>query len=313
MNDCPLNLARLLSPYRTISIIGMAKNSGKTTTLNYLINVFHQEKKSLTLTSIGRDGELVDVVTKTEKPPIFAFKGTVIATAERLLPLCDITKEILQVTDINTSMGRVVLARALSDGFVQLGGPSITTQISGLLKDLPGDKIIVDGAISRKTLASPNVTEATVLCAGASLDRNMHTVIEETRHAVRMLTLPKFEDVSVLEKLNPAADEKVTTQQNSIYVRGAVSDSLILDLVMSNTNLDGVTIIAEDPSKLFIKPATYEKLRIKKASLSVLNPVHLAGLTINPFSPYHDGFHPGEFLEKMREAIPVPVYDLKAK
>jgi hypothetical protein len=307
-----LPLAHLLDSYRTISIIGMAKNAGKTTALNHLIEAFHRDKVHLALTSIGRDGERVDIVTKTAKPQIFVFKDTIIATTEKLLALCDITKEIMQVTDINTPMGRVVVVRALSDGFVQLGGPSITTQIASLLNNIEIDKIIIDGAINRKTLASPLVAEATVLCTGASFDRNMDTVIEETRHVVRMFLLPRFEDLSVLEQLSFNADEKVATQENCIYVRGAVSDSFILDLIMSNTNLDGMSIIAEDPSKIFIKPLTYEKLRLKKAALFVRNSVNLVALTVNPFSPYHIGFHPGEFLEKMQEAVPIPVYDLKA-
>ena len=307
-----LTLARSLCPYRTISIIGMAKNVGKTTTLNYLIEVFNREKTSLGLTSIGRDGERVDVVTKTKKPEIFVFKGTIIATAEQLLPLCDITKEILMLTDFNTPLGRIVLVRALSDGFVQLGGPSITTQVSDLIKHIPSDKVIVDGAINRKSLASPDVTDATVLCTGAGLNRSMNTVIEETHHAVQMLMLPKFEAALLHTGFlaNGALDEKITIQQGCIYVRGAVSDSLALEIIMSNPDLKGTYIVADDPSKLFIKPATYEKLRLKKAILAVKATINLVGLTINPVSPYHDGFHPGEFLEKMQEAVPVPVYNV---
>ena len=313
MKKPALTLPQLLSPYRTISIIGMAKNTGKTTTLNYLIEAFYRQKIRLALTSIGRDGESVDVVTKTEKPKIFVFKDTIIATAENLLPLCDITKQIIDVTNINTPLGRIVLVRALSDGFVQLGGPSMTAQLSALLKGLPGDKVILDGAISRKSPASPNITEATVLCTGAAFSPSMHTTIEETRHTVRMLMLPCFEDTAVLEKLAAAPDEKVTAQQGCIYIRGAVFDSLVSDLIIAKTNMAGISIIAEDPSKIFIKPATYEKLLIKKAALFVKAAVNLAAVTVNPFSPYNSGFAAGDFLEEMRQAVPVSVYDLKAE
>ena len=76
--------------------------------------------------------------------------------------------------------------------------------------------------------------------------------------------------------------------------------------------MDDITIIADDPSKLFITPNTYEKLRVKKAKLTVLNPIRLMGLTVNPFSPYHIDYNSGEFLQKMQEAVPIPVYNLKA-
>ncbi|MCL2840683.1 MAG: hypothetical protein FWE05_07895 [Defluviitaleaceae bacterium] len=281
-----------LMPFRTISIIGMAKNVGKTTTLNYLIKYFHSQKINLALTSIGRDGESKDVVTKTEKPQIFVFSGTVIATAENLLHLCDITKEIFATTNINTPFGKVVLVRALSDGYVQLGGPSITTQIADLIKNISTDKILVDGAVSRKTLANPNITEATILCTGASFSRSMEKTIDETRHIVEIFMLPK-------------------ATKDGIYLEGAVSDTMLNNIIMTNKKLEGTYIIAEDASKMLIKPSTYEKIKIKKAILAVKNPIQLVGMTINPTAPHHAGYHPKVFLAKMQEAVDIPVYDLK--
>ena len=306
------NLTELLAPYQTISIIGMAKNVGKTTTLNHLISNFHVDNIKLALTSIGRDGERVDVVTKTAKPDIFVFRDTLIVTAEKLLSLCDITKEILMVSDINTPLGRIVVVRALSDGFVQLGGPSITTQIAELLEFLPADKIIVDGAVSRKTLAGPGVTEATILCTGAALSRSLREVVEETRHAVQMLTLPKLDDARIFSEIQNVTEEIHAIEKGYIYFPGAVSDAAVLSLIMSNVNLKDICLVAEDASKIFIKPATYEKLKVKQATLLVKTEIRLVALTVNPVSPYGVGFEARELLEKMREAVGAPVFDVKA-
>jgi hypothetical protein len=304
------DITELLAPYRTISVIGMAKNAGKTTVLNHLIKNFHMQNIKLALTSIGRDGERLDIVTKTAKPEIFVYRDTLIVTAEQLLPLCDITKEVLMTTDINTPMGRIVLVRALSDGFVQLGGPSITAQLSEIFNHLSADKIIVDGATSRKTLASPTVTEATILCTGAALSHNLRTVIEETRHTVQMLTLPKLEDPRILAEIKNMTEETHAIEKGYIYFPGAVTDTIVSNLILSNNNLKDVCLIAEDAGKIFIKATTYEKLQIKQASLVVKTPIRLVGLTLNPVSPYGIGFDPQEFLEQMREAVPIPVYDL---
>ncbi|MCL2361570.1 MAG: hypothetical protein FWC73_07145 [Defluviitaleaceae bacterium] len=275
-----MSLPELLSPYRVITIIGMAKNSGKTTTLNHLIKAFRQ----VSLTSIGRDGESVDVVTGTDKSRIFVYKNTVIATAEKLLPLCDISKEILDVTGISTPLGRVVIVRALSDGFVQLGGPSIAAQIADLLPHLPGDKILIDGAVSRKTQA--NIGDAVVLCTGASFSPSMVETIRETRHIVEIFNLHKFEG------------------KNYIYIPGAVMDSVLHGIK------EGETIVAEDPGKILISSTTYDRLRAKKVTLAVRTPLRLAALTINPTSPYNTGYSPNDFLEKMQEAVTIPVYNL---
>ena len=322
----------LLEPYSNFSIIGMAKNVGKTTALGYFIEEYGKRSKRLGLTSIGRDGEDTDVVTKTEKPRIFVPKGTIIATAEKLLDLSDITKEILALKDVYTPLGRIVVVRSLSDGFVQLGGPSITIQIADLLKDLREfgvDKIIVDGAVGRKTLASPKVTEATILCTGASLNKNINVVVDETQHAVSILTLPKVDKKNLADEIDAlfAENEKNIKSQKSIevgkgietgkitvlegghlYIQGALSDALVKDLVFSNT---GICVIADDPSKVFIRPSTYEKLLIKKMRLMVRESINLVAVTVNPVSAYGINFNSEELLEKMSKAVSIPVYDLK--
>ena len=112
-------LIRRLNETKTMSIVGMCKNAGKTTMLNWLLTAGHL-RGTLGLTSIGRDGESTDVVTGTEKPGIFVREGTLIATAKDMLRLGDVTKEILMTTGIPTPLGEVVIMRARSAGYVQL-------------------------------------------------------------------------------------------------------------------------------------------------------------------------------------------------
>jgi len=85
-------ILKLLKPYKSVSIIGMNKNVGKTTTLNHILKEA-RGSVSLGLTSIGRDGEELDRVTATEKPKIYIEKGTVIATAKQCLLNSDFTRE----------------------------------------------------------------------------------------------------------------------------------------------------------------------------------------------------------------------------
>ena len=58
----------LSQKYKTLSIVGMAKNAGKTTALNYLIEEGDDEGIRLGITSTGRDGETVDLVAGSVKP-----------------------------------------------------------------------------------------------------------------------------------------------------------------------------------------------------------------------------------------------------
>ena len=56
----------------------MAKNAGKTTALNYLLEEAMDEGLRLGVTSTGRDGEGTDVVTGTDKPRVFLDTDTIV-------------------------------------------------------------------------------------------------------------------------------------------------------------------------------------------------------------------------------------------
>jgi hypothetical protein len=316
-----LKLHELLDPYTTVSIIGICKNAGKTTTLNSLIREYGNRSIRLALTSVGRDGESVDVVTSTEKPEIFIREGTFFATTQKLLPLCDVTKEIVHTTGINTPLGQIVLVRSLSSGFIQLSGSSINSQTVSILEKFAGfgaQKILVDGAVSRKTMSSPAITQAAVLCASASLNRDMQKVVDETTHLAELLLLPRLEDGNARKEIeslrrqdNFISGEKVLKiNENCYYIKGAVPDRTIGDLIMSS-DLKGVKIAVDDASKLFIKRGTFEKLTIKQAELAVLSDINLTAVTINPYSVYGFSFDKDLFMEKMSEKIKVPVFNVK--
>ena len=104
-------LYEITRQYKTLSVIGMCKNAGKTTAMNALIRENGKHGGTLGLTSIGRDGESVDVVTKTHKPGIYVLRGTVIATASAMLRLGDTTNRILDTTGISTPLGEVVVVQ----------------------------------------------------------------------------------------------------------------------------------------------------------------------------------------------------------
>lgn len=333
-------LLELIEPYRSVSIIGMCKNAGKTTVLNAIIRHYSGNHHTLALTSIGRDGESKDLVTGTEKPGIFVPEGTLIATASALIPRhCDVTREILDTTGISTPMGDVVIFRALSDGAVQLAGPSMTSQLARLRDEFfrwGSDKVLIDGALSRKTLCSRNVTEATILCTGASYHKNMDTVIDDTAFQCQLLTLPETTDrdfrcyirdhsdlrgIVLLGGDTPcllpagiSLEDALRSPQGktakAIFFGGALTDFAMKPLLMSGTRLQDLCFIVRDSSKLLLRKDTYQKMQRRGIRLQVLDAVNLAAVTINPFSAYGFHFPKEELLSKMQERIFLPVINV---
>ncbi len=324
-------LHQLIEPYKSISIIGMCKNAGKTTVLNQLLRESRGE--ILGLTSIGRDGEDKDLVTGTKKPGIFVDRGTLVATASQLvLQHCDVTREILETTGISTPMGEVVALRALSDGAIQLAGPSITDQLARLREEffrLGADRVIIDGALSRKSLCSRKVTEATILCTGASYSKSIDTVVTDTAFQCQLLTLPETTDPQLQSMSHTDSRDTVLFDDNgprtvtdlaaalgkaqgarAVFFGGALSDFALKPLLMSNAPLAGLTFVVRDASKLLIKQDTFQKLHRRGVTLEVLDSVNLVALTVNPFSAYGTHFSKEELLARMEAAVSLPVIDV---
>lgn len=336
----------IINKYKIISVVGMAKNSGKTVTLNGIIEEAIDNNIRLGITSIGRDGEKQDIVTFTEKPLIYISKGTIIATAEEIFKVCEANLEILEMTDYNTSLGRVVIARAISSGYVQIAGPCTNSDIkkvAGRMLVYGVDVAIVDGALDRVSSASPSITEATILATGAVLSRDMNKVIEKTAHQVKLFSLDAnddeevniiaqraFEDkriyiiddkrdVEVLDiKTALGAGRKIAgaLNDNSKYViiSGSLVTKTLKDIITCTKLFRNVTFIIKDATKIFIEYKDWLYFKKVGVNLRVMEKINILAVTINPYSPLGYYFSPEEFMDKMQDILnPVPVLDMMMK
>ena len=299
-------LRKEIGSAKTLSIVGMCKNAGKTTALNWVLR--QGEAGVLGLTSIGRDGESTDVVTGTEKPGIFIRRGTMIATAKDMLRLGDITMEVLMTTGIPTPLGEVVIVRARSDGYVQLAGPSITAQlrtVSRYFFELGADQSIIDGALGRKSLGARAVAEGVILCTGASYHSSMEKTVADTVHIYRLMNLPKAETI-------PEAGEFAQSikDRGEAYVTGALTDTMVLPLLKSGA-LRGGRLVVADPSKVLLSPDTLDKLDVRDVKLLTETAARTLCVTVNPFSAYGWKYDKDAFMRAMTEAIDAPVINVK--
>lgn len=333
-------MIELIKNYKIISIIGLAKNVGKTTTLNYLLSKQYH-KKRIGLTSIGRDGEERDIVTNTFKPKIYIEKGTIVATTTLCLKESDFTKMILETTNIITPLGEVVVVKALSDGFVDLAGPSHNNQIRKVIKIFEKynvELILIDGAISRKGLADTFVSEASILCTGAAYSHNIDKVVKDTLHFVNILTLKEIDavykkrfnklirevNISVIDKDNRVKKLEVQTalkqadaivkeiNYNSRYLllKGALSKQLVKRLIEYHDSYNDLTVVIVNGTKCLVEPNDIYLLNKCGVKIEVLNSINLLFVTFNPKSIYGYEFKEEDFKEKLQDAINIPVFNV---
>ncbi len=298
-----------LNSVKTLSIVGMCKNAGKTTVLNRLLSQYGR-KRTLALTSIGRDGESTDVVTGTEKPGIFVPQGTLIATAKDMLRLCDVTKEILYTTGIPTPLGEVVLFCARSDGWVQLAGPSIVSQlrtVSDLFFALGASQVVIDGALGRKSLGARSVADGIILSTGASYDMRMEKVVADTAAFCRVLNLKKAKTLP--EPFEGTLKDAFTAHREA-RICGALTEAAVVPLLKSGVLKNG-RLVVQDPSKVLLGAEVLERLALRNVALETEDAAETLCVTVNPVSAYGWKFDPAAFRDAMAAAVDVPVINVK--
>ncbi len=338
----------LKDKYKTVSIVGMAKNAGKTTALNYLIEEAMDEGLIIGITSTGRDGESMDLVTGTQKPKVFLDEGSLVSVPKNLYNLCDAGLEILKLTDYHTTLGPILLCRVVKSGYVQIAGPVSAWENKKMcreLESLGAELVIIDGAIDRKSIASPDYSDAVILSTGAVLSRSLKKVVEETAHVVGLYGIETLQEESIRRLICTTGNEEhmmifsgVSIQSEEpklkrIPIKTSFTAGKFLDDAIDDTTsyvfLPGAlttnitdaiqpkkfkkcTFILKDPTKIFMDSISWQQLRKKGFRLNVLQNIQVAAITLNPYAPSGYAFEHKEMLDAMKKTIQgIPVVDVR--
>lgn len=317
---------------KTITIIGLCKNAGKTTAMAHLMAELSGE--TLALTSIGRDGESTDLVTGTQKPALYVPSGTLFATARGMLPLCDVTCAVEGLTPVHTPVGQVGVFRALSDGYIQLAGPSASGQLEPLAKQmfaLGADRVLIDGAAGRKSLATAGAAGCTILCTGASAGRNMDAVVADSAYICQLFATQTLQNTALLQGLDTAPPfalfspdgtplpletassgmphwAKLPETTCTLWVAGAVTDSLIKAITRPNAPLH---LITQDATHLLSSRETMARFWRSGGTVSVRQPLSIVAVCANPWSAYGYHFPTQDFVSALQAVIPHPIINIR--
>lgn len=325
-----------LMQYKSCSIVGMEKNTGKTECLNYVLRHIPCDKKRVAITSIGIDGETTDQVTRTSKPEIFLREGMWFATTEKHYRMRHLHSELLNISNESTSLGRVVTAKALAYGKVLISGPSSIAGLRRWMKELSDkdvDLILIDGALSRLSLASPAVSESMILATGAACSANINTLVQKTVFLVELINLPltseenikiaeniengvfvidddnNLHDLHVVSSLQPNLNTDGINHCKSLFVGGALTDNF-LNHIKSNKIFNNCELIVRDFTKIFTTPMVFKNFCNNGHKVSVLQRSKLLAVVVNPTSPSGFVLDSEKLCEKLQNAINLPVYDL---
>ncbi len=328
-----------LIKYKSCSIVGLEKNTGKTECFNYVLQRLPLDKKRVAVSSIGIDGETTDQVTKTAKPEIFLREGVYFGTSEKHYLMKRLSAELLEITNENTSLGNIVIGKALTPGKILLSGPSSTNGLRRWMDEMKKydiDLNIIDGALSRMSLASPTVSESMILATGAAYSANINTLVQKTAFVVQMINLDltsadnynafnnitagvwAIDEDDVLHDLKVASSLSININTEglkkckTLFVSGALTDNFI-NHIRQNKIFNETEIVVRDFTKIFMTPMTYNTFVNGKRKITVLQKSKLIAVCVNPTSPNGIVLDSEKLCNTLSEAIKLPVYDLRVK
>jgi len=324
-------LLALAVRHKAVAVVGLAKNTGKTVTVNYLVSA--ASHLNLGLTSTGRDGETLDILSAEPKPSIYLPRGTVLATAKDSLRRGTARLEILAATGLSNALGEIVLARVREAGTVEISGPERTVDLKktiALLKQR-ADLVIVDGAMDRIAASAPTVTDAVILATGAVVGRDLQTVVRETVHVAHLLMCPEAESLSA-EARGLVASGRIGLQDSRGNVRaldlptavhaplelldyldlehrrlllgGALTDEMAELLLSASRRNRGMEVIIKDGTRIFVQPVRWQKLLRAGVKVRALKAMELLAVTVNPFDPWGRQLPGPQLVESLRKLLP---------
>ena len=324
-------MQKIIDQVKTIGIMGLAKNTGKTTTLNYIIQLSKQYK--IGLTSIGLDGEDLDQINFLPKPKIEVREGMVVATTQSCLDQSMITYKLLKKVDIFTALGPIRLVEVTSSGQVVVAGPTTNQELKLLISIMKPyvDRLLIDGAFNRMTFANLDQIDGLILATGASVHPVMQKTIERTKAVVESFQLNQstlyqkiphakmvIHDVNQVHLFKHKNYDVLTQVLNEhhhtirkIYIQGAITPKIVELFI--DKQIHDIELIVDDPTKFLISDRYYEHLKKLKIQLSVINPTKLLCITVNPFRPTGDSYDAELLLEEMQKAVSLPVFNVLKK
>jgi hypothetical protein len=278
-------LPDLLEPFPTVTVVGLAKNAGKTTVVNHLLDRLDGR---IGLASLGLDGEARDHLTGLPKPRITPPAGTLVATTEGLLgPGAAAVRRL----PFRTAMGRVVIAAATGDEPVVVAGPVRLDELDeavAALRAAGARRVLLEGALGRLGTAAPGRADAVVLAAGAAMAYGRSDYPTRLRLALDALDLPVDGEPAALEIRHAAGHERELADRiaaggaGRVAIDGALTGSLLELLLRAGVQ---VRLVAPDPTHVLASPQQVARARRRGVEVRVRRPLRVVALTASPFHP----------------------------
>ena len=309
---------------RRVAIVGLAKNVGKTTALNALLDGLARLGTTVGLMSVGVDGEAFDAIGGHAKPPVSIARDTLVCTSESSLRQFETAHDVLATTRIRSTLGELLIVRANRPGDVVLSGVRHRSDVKALterLFDLGAERVIIDGAFDRIAAASPESADAVIVAVGMEIGATVEEVVEVTAAWIQRMHTRRWDGQKPMPNLCAdrghgweAAEGSLVLAPldgepaNALFAPGLVSDAALTHAAQSLA--DGGTLICEDPTRILASRRAITSF-CRRRHLRVRASVSVAVVCANPRSVAGRSVPSRALVDALGDALPtVPIVDV---
>ncbi|HEY8321483.1 MAG TPA: hypothetical protein VIG46_06845 [Candidatus Baltobacteraceae bacterium] len=272
-----------------IAVVGTGKNAGKTVTTRALLEALRG--RCVGLTSIGRDGEAVDIGDASSKPRLRLEPGTIVATARAVLPVSP-ASEILDTSDLMTAAGPLLYARVrMAAQYELLGAPTASGVRASLdrMRALGAEVTLLDGAVDR-VAALAGGDEAIVVATGAATAATVEEAVDDVRALVARLALP------VVDEREPA-----------LRIDGALTATMVAAFAARGETRQ---IVVGDPTRIALAGRAFDGA-MRRLTLRCERPLRVVAVTVASIGTDRY-FEPAGFARAVAAATGLPTFDVYA-
>ena len=319
-------LQKLGNDWQIAAIMGISKNAGKTTFLNWLVEKYVQT--TLGIITTGRDGEDFDLVGGHTKPKVKVPTGSFYSTGEKVIIRQANSLEVISKLPYVAGGQRLWLVRALEDIYSEIIGPATASDQIELAKFIisQGAKhVFIDGSLDRKSVAlSPDV-DAILLVAGATagnlefLNQEIArlSLLSEIPQTNITLTNPEKISYKIAGEIHISDYSSVLNQERNILSLPRIPEAewVYFPKAFTARNLEILGSALQKPKFIFRHPLhlqlTYEQLSHIASKISVMNKIKIDAIALNSYSVKGNHLDCEVLRAEIRQGFPrIPVIDI---
>jgi len=315
---------------RIIAVVGLSKNVGKTTLLNWLIKNLAEKKHSATfgIITTGRDGETLDLVGGHAKPQVFVPAGTFFSTLPQVIQKDATSLEVIKKLPFQAGGERLWLVQARRNLHSEIVGPATASQQIFLAKEilrLGAGQVFIDGSLDRKSIALSSEIDALIVVAGAEAGTLSELKTELTK--LQMLAklprcknaLPHLQNISycVDKKIQTTALKSILHQEAALLALPRITEAawIYFPTAFTERNYEKIASVLGNSRFIFAHPlhiqlsaAQLEKIFVQTA---VLNKIKIDAIALNSYSAKGNHLDSELLRTEIRQHFPqLPIIDV---